>query len=130
MSELRVDKESTPMNDVLLWLDMSCLLLLWREFHQEGDSPEAQKAERQILSSQEHREKIVKRRRKSQSEQYSAEDEVVDRLFLLGAELYLPPARLPISQKHGPSKPVPELPKEPRRTFSIVFPDLLRPLAS
>lgn len=84
-SESRVDKESTPKNDVLLWFDMSCLLSLWQEFHPEMDSPELQS----ILSSQERREKIAKRLRKKQSEPYSMEDEEVDRLFLLGEELGL-----------------------------------------
>jgi hypothetical protein len=89
-SESRVDKESTPKNDVLLWFDMSCLLLLWQELHAEDDRPHIREAEQRILRSQEHREKIAKRLRKSQSEPYSMEDEEVDRLFLLGEELGLP----------------------------------------
>jgi len=86
-SEPRVDKESTPKNDVLLWFDVSCLLLLWQELHPEDDSPNIPE---QILRPQEHREKIVKRLRKSQSEPYSMDDEELDRLFLLGEELGLP----------------------------------------
>lgn len=80
-----VEKESTPKNDVLLWFDMSCLLLLWQELHPEAESPELQ----HILSAQEHREKIAKRLRKKQSGPYSMEDEELDRLFLLGDELGL-----------------------------------------
>jgi len=89
-SEPRVDKESTPKNDVVLWFDVSCLLLLWQELYQEDDSPNIRVAREQILKSQEHREKIVKRLRKSQSEPYSTDDEELDRLFLLGEELGLP----------------------------------------
>ena len=89
-SEPEVDKESTPKNDVLLWFDVSCLLLLWREFHAEDDSQNISEARQRILRSQEHREKIVKRLRKVQSEPYSMDDEELDRLFLLGDELGLP----------------------------------------
>lgn len=89
LSESRVDKESTPKNDVLLWFDMSCLLLLWQDLHAEDDRSHIGEARERILRSQEHREKIVKRLRKSQSRPYSTEDEEVDRLFLLGEELDL-----------------------------------------
>lgn len=80
-----VEKESTPKNDVLLWFDMSCLLLLWQDWYPEVDSPELQN----ILGAQELREKIAKRLRKKQSGPYSMEDEEMDRLFLLGEELGL-----------------------------------------
>ena len=91
LSEAKVDKESTPKNDVLLWLDMSCLLLLWQKFHSEDDTPETLKVQQRIIAnSQEYHEKIVKRLRKSQSELYSTEDEELDRLFLLAHELGLP----------------------------------------
>jgi hypothetical protein len=69
---------------------MSCLLLLWQEFHSEDDTPDALKTKERIVNSQEYREKIVKRLRKSQSELYSPEDEELDRLFLLADELGLP----------------------------------------
>jgi hypothetical protein len=81
------DKESTPKNDVLLWFDVSCLLLLWKELHAEDDSPNIHVVDEQISKSQKHREKIVKRLRKSQSGPYSMGDEELDRLFLLGEEL-------------------------------------------
>ena len=88
-NEPRVDKESTPKNDVLLWFDVSCLLLLWQELHPEDDSQNVFEARQRISRLQEHREKIVKRLRKSQSEPYSTDDEELDRLFLLGEELGL-----------------------------------------
>jgi hypothetical protein len=89
-SEPKVDKESTPKNDVVLWFDVSCLLLLWQELHPEDNSPNILEARQRILRSLEHRENIVKRLRKSQSEPYSMDDEELDRLFLLGEELGLP----------------------------------------
>lgn len=86
-NESGVDKESTPKNDVLLWLEMSCQLLLWHEFHGENESMKHNSDHSRIQASQEHREKIAKRLRKSQSGPYSIEDEELDRLFLLGEEL-------------------------------------------
>jgi hypothetical protein len=89
-SEHNIDKESTPKNDVVLWLDTSCLLLLWQELHPEDNSPYFREVRQQIMRSLEHRENIVKRLRKSQSEPYSMDDEELDRLSFLGEELGLP----------------------------------------
>jgi hypothetical protein len=90
----RGENYSTPKNNVLQWLHLSCLLLLCQESfgedinNQDVDGFAASRLSRQEISrSQERREKSITRLRKSKTETYSTEDEEVDRLFLLAEEL-------------------------------------------
>lgn len=92
--DLRGQNDSTPKNDVLQWLHLSCMLLLCQEnfgLDSNGhdiDGFAASELNRQDISkSQERCEKSITRLRKGKSEMYSSEEEEVDRLFLMGEEL-------------------------------------------
>lgn len=87
------ESDSTPKTNVLQWLHLSCFILICQEsFGKDGNSQDidgfaASGLKRQDISrSQERCEKSITRLRKSKSEIYSAEDEEVDRLFLVAEE--------------------------------------------